>query len=211
MISYQASEKVADVCRLAPVMPVIVIDDVSKAAPLAEALVAGGLTALEVTLRTTNALKCISAMAEVSAATVGAGTVLTPTDLEVAQKAGAKFGVSPGLTEDLATAVLRQNFPFLPGVATASEMMAARDKGFTIQKFFPAEINGGAKALAAFKSPLAGILFCPTGGVSPDNAKDYLALENVICVGGSWVVPKQLIADSDWPGITALAEAASNL
>lgn len=196
----------------APVVPVLIIEDASTAVPLARALVAGGLTALEVTLRTSAALDAIRAIAdEVEGADIGAGTVLTPAQLEQCVKAGAKFLVSPGCAPALLDAAEDSPAPLLPGVATASEAMQIMERGYSHMKFFPAEQAGGASYLKALSSPLADLRFCPTGGVSLKNAGDYLALPNVVCVGGSWVAPKQSVVDGDWQHIEKLAREASTL
>jgi 2-dehydro-3-deoxyphosphogluconate aldolase/(4S)-4-hydroxy-2-oxoglutarate aldolase len=194
--------------ELAPVIPVLVIEDVATARPLAEALVAGGLPALEVTMRTPCALEAIAEMRSVEGAVVGAGTVLNEEQLDQALAAGANFVVSPGLTERLGRAVIERGIPFLPGVATASEIMAALELGFTRLKFFPAEISGGAAALKAMAGPFGGIRFCPTGGVTQANAIDYLALPAVACVGGSWLAgPKE----RDWAAVRERASVAAAL
>ena len=203
---------IADICGLAPVVPVLVVEDAATAAPLARALVAGGLRALEVTLRTPAALDAIRAMAEaVPDAVVGAGTLLTPEDVAAAKAAGARFGVSPGWTPRLLDAADKAGLPMLPGVATPSEAMLAAERGLTHLKFFPAEQSGGAPALKAWSGPLPNLSFCPTGGVTPGNAASYLALPNVVCVGGSWVAPKSLVEAGDWPRIEALAREAARL
>jgi len=199
------------ICRLAPVIPVLVVKDAATAAPLARALVAGGLPALEVTLRTPAALEVIAEMAAVEGGVVGAGTLLTPGDVLAAKDAGATFGVSPGATDRLIDACIEVGLPLLPGAATASEAMYLLERGFTVQKFFPAEASGGAALLKALASPLPRIRFCPTGGVTPGNAGDYLSLPNVLCVGGSWVAPGDKVAAGDWAGITALAKTAAAL
>lgn len=204
-----ASARARDICELAPVVPVLVIDDVATARPLAEALVAGGLPALEVTLRTPAALDAIRAMAGVPGGVVGAGTLITPEDVRAAKDAGAQFGVSPGATPALLAACAEADLPLLPGAATATEAMVLLEQGFDMLKFFPAEASGGAPALKAIGAPLPQIGFCPTGGVSPGNAMDYLSLANVVCVGGSWVAPKAAIAAGDWARIEALARAAA--
>lgn len=209
MTPQQASQHTEEVCRLAPIVPVLVVDDVKAARPLAEALVAGGLPALEVTLRTPAALDVIAAMAEVPGGVVGAGTLLTRADVTAAKAAGATFGVSPGATDALLDAAEAEDLPLLPGAATASEAMRLYERGYTVMKFFPAEAAGGAKFLASLASPLPGIRFCPTGGVSPKNAPDYLSLANVLCAGGSWVAPKEMVAAGDWAGIEALAQDAA--
>lgn len=206
-----ASRMTREVCELAPIVPVLVVDDVATARPLAEALVAGGLPALEVTLRTPAALDAIRAMAEVPGGFVGAGTLVTPEDVRAAKAAGAKFGVSPGATDVLLAACEEEGLPLLPGAATASEAMALLERGYDMMKFFPAEASGGAPALKAIGGPLPQISFCPTGGVSPDNAQSYLSLANVVCAGGSWVAPKAMVQGGQWGEIEALAKAASQL
>lgn len=206
-----ASRQTRAICELAPIVPVLVIDDPATARPLAEALIAGGLPALEVTLRTPAALEAISIMAQVPGGHVGAGTLITPEDVRAAKAAGATFGVSPGATDELLAACADQDMPLLPGAATASEAMALLARGYDMLKFFPAEASGGAPALKAIGAPLPQISFCPTGGVSAANAESYLSLSNVICAGGSWVAPKDLVAAQDWDGITQLASAASKL
>ena len=179
-----------DIMALAPVIPVIVVDDLATARPLAQALVAGGLTALEVTLRTPVALDAIRAMSEVDGATVGAGTVLNPRQFDQAVAAGARFVVSPGLTDPLVHHAGPTGIPFLPGVATAGEIMRGLDAGLTHFKFFPAAASGGLPALKALAAPFAEARFCPTGGVSEATAPEWLAHSAVECVGGSWVVAK---------------------
>lgn len=211
MLPAEQSRRAADICALAPVVPVLVIDDAGKAAALARALVAGGLPALEVTLRTPAALEAIRAMAEVPGGVVGAGTLLTPQDVKAAKAAGAHFGVSPGATDRLLAACADEDLPLLPGAATATEVMALLEKGYTVQKFFPAEASGGAKALAAIGAPIPQVRFCPTGGIGPDNVGTYLALPNVLCVGGSWVAPHRLVEAGDWNAIEGLARTASAL
>ncbi len=211
MTPAEQSRKAADVCRLAPVVPVLVIDDLSHARPLAQALVKGGLPALEVTLRTPCALDAIRAMAEVPGGVVGAGTLLTPADVKAAKAAGARFGVSPGATERLIAACEDEGLPLLPGAVTASEIMTLLERGYTVQKFFPAEQSGGAAFLKSIGSPIPQVSFCPTGGISLKNAPDYLALKNILCVGGSWVAPKEAMARGDWAEVTRLAAEARAL
>lgn len=177
------------IMRTAPVIPVIVIDDAAHAVPVAQALVAGGLRVLEVTLRTPAALDCIRAMREVEGAIVGAGTVLNPADLDAAIGAGAEFIVSPGLTESLGRAAVMSGVPFLPGVANAGDIMRGLDLGLSHFKFFPAATSGGIPALKALSGPFGQARFCPTGGVTLQTAPDWLALDSVLCVGGSWLVP----------------------
>tara|TARA_R110002073_G_scaffold4803_20_gene30571 strand:- start:10240 stop:10875 length:636 start_codon:yes stop_codon:yes gene_type:complete len=198
-------------CRLAPVIPVLVIHDIAHARPLAEALVAGGLPVLEVTLRTPCALDAIEAMAAVPGAQVGAGTVLSAHDAARARAAGAGFAVSPGATETLIAACSAQELPLLPGAATATEVMALLEKGYRTMKFFPAGPAGGPAMLKALGGPLPQVTFCPTGGVSPGNAAEYLSLSNVACVGGSWVAPAEAMASGDWALIEALAREAAAL
>jgi len=211
MTPYEASQEAERICTLAPVVPVLVVENAADARPLAEALVAGGLPALEVTLRTDAALQVIAEMAKVAGGVVGAGTLLTPDDVKRAVDAGARFGVSPGATDTLLDACEAENLPLLPGAASASEAMALLERGYSVQKFFPAGPAGGPSFLKALGSPLPQIRFCPTGGVSPGNARDYLRLANVLCVGGSWVAPRDRIAAGDWGTITALAADASAL
>lgn len=211
MTPAEQSAKALQVCRLAPVVPVLVIEDLSHARPLAEALVAGGLPALEVTLRTPCALDAIRAMAGVPGGVVGAGTLLTPADVKAAKAAGATFGVSPGATDRLIAACEDEGLPLLPGAVTASEIMALLERGYTVQKFFPAEQSGGAAFLKSIGSPIPQVSFCPTGGIGPKNAPDYLALKNILCVGGSWVAPKEAMVRGDWAGIARLAAEARGL
>jgi 2-dehydro-3-deoxyphosphogluconate aldolase/(4S)-4-hydroxy-2-oxoglutarate aldolase len=200
--------QIEDVMRLAPVIPVLVIENAADAGPVARALVAGGLRALEVTLRTPAALEAIAEMRKVEGAVVGAGTVLDPRQLEQCLAAGAEFIVSPGLTEPLARAAIDSGIPFLPGIATAGDLMRGLDLGLTHFKFFPAETSGGIPALKALAGPFAGARFCPTGGITQASAPDWLALEPVLCVGGSWLVPKGSV---DEAGIERLARAAASL
>lgn len=200
-----------ELCSLAPVIPVIIIEKIEDAVPMAEALVAGGLPVLEVTLRTPVALEAIALMSKVKGGVVGAGTVLTEVDVKAAKAAGAEFAVSPGCTDNLIDACERNDLPLLPGVSSAGEAMRALERGYDMLKFFPAEQAGGAPFLKALSSPLPQIAFCPTGGVSPSNAMDYLGLPNVKCVGGSWVVSKEHVANGDWSAIVELARLASRL
>ena len=211
MTPEHASDLTRQLCELAPVVPVLVIDDAAKAEGLAQALIAGGLPALEVTLRTPAALEAIAEMAKVAGGVVGAGTLLTTADVEAAKKAGAVFGVSPGATDRLLDACEANDLPLLPGAATSTEVMRLLERGYTMQKFFPAEANGGAKALKAIGAPLPQVKFCPTGGITLENAHDYLSISNTICVGGSWVAPAGLVRAGDWAAITALAAEASML
>ena len=211
MTPAEQSRHAAEICRLAPVVPVLVIDDLTHAAKLAEALVAGGLPVLEVTLRTPVALDAIRVMAQVPGGRVGAGTLLTPADVKAAKQAGATFGVSPGATERLLDACAEFDLPLLPGAATASEIMALLELGYTVQKFFPAEQSGGAAFLKSIGAPIPQVRFCPTGGIGLKNARDYLSLSNILCVGGSWVAPKEALARGDWASVTQLAREAAAL
>lgn len=211
MTPQEASQQTKTICALAPIVPVLVVHDAAHARPLAEALVAGGLPALEVTLRTPAALDAIAEMAKVPGGVVGAGTLITPEDVTAAKAAGATFGVSPGATDELVAACEAEGLPLLPGAATASEVMALLARGYDMMKFFPAEASGGAPALKAIGAPLPQVSFCPTGGVSPENAVSYLSLPNVICAGGSWVAPSNLVATGDWAAIEGLARDASRL
>jgi 2-dehydro-3-deoxyphosphogluconate aldolase/(4S)-4-hydroxy-2-oxoglutarate aldolase len=211
LTALQASQHTREICARAPIIPVLVIHDLAHARPLAEALVAGGLPALEVTLRTPVALDAIRIMADVQGGTVGAGTLVTPDDVRAARAAGARFGVSPGATDRLLDACEAEGLPILPGAATATEAMRLLERGYDMLKFFPAEASGGAPALRAIGAPLPQITFCPTGGVSPDNARAYLSLPNVLCAGGSWVAPAELVKAGDWDGIKALASNAARL
>ncbi len=198
--------------RLAPVVPVLTVNGPEDAVPLAHALVAGGLRVLEVTLRTEGALRAIEAMArEVPDAVLGAGTILSPAQAKEAKDAGSTFLVSPGATEALVRAADDLAIPFLPGVATASEAMRMAEAGRRILKFFPAEPAGGAAYLKALGAPLPDLLFCPTGGIDAAKAKSYLALKNVVCVGGSWVMPADALKAGDWATVTALAREAAAL
>lgn len=196
---------------LAPVIPVIIINDVSHARPLAEALVAGGLPVLEVTLRTAHALQAIEEMAKVPGAVVGSGTVRTPLQMGHSVDAGCQFMVSPGASPRLLEAAEEHVIPLLPGIGTPTEAMTASEHGYSFLKFFPAEAMGGVNVLKAFASPLPDITFCPTGGIDMAKAPEYLALPNVICVGGSWVMPADAIASGDWKRIEQLAREASQL
>lgn len=206
-----ACAKLRDICGRAPVLPVLVVEDVARAAGLAEALVSGGLPALEVTLRTPAALDVIEAMSAVPGGIVGAGTLVSAEDARAAKKAGAQFGVSPGATDALVNACEEIELPLLAGVSTASEVMAHLERGYDMAKFFPAEQAGGAAYLKALGGPLPQMTFCPTGGLHPDNVGDYLSLPNVICAGGSWVAPAAQVAAGDWDAIERLAKQAAGL
>jgi len=199
------------ILSLAPVIPVIVLDDVSLARPMAEALVAGGLPILEITLRTPNALKVMEEMGKVTGAIVGAGTLRTAAQMQQAVDAGARFLVSPGAAPRLLDAADDIAVPLLPGVGTPTEAMTAAERGYSFLKFFPAEALGGSPVLKAYASPLPDITFCPTGGIDLAKAKTYLALPNVICVGGSWVMPADAVAAKDFGRIEALAREAAGL
>src|SRR5262245_4374462 len=195
-----------------PVIPVVVLEDAAVAVPMARALVAGGLPVIEVTLRTDAALEAIAAIAaEVPGAVIGAGTVRTPGDVAAAVAAGARFLVSPGATASLLDALLRSGIPALPGAATPSEAMALHDRGLRELKFFPAEAAGGLPYLKALAGPLPDVRFCPTGGLTPANARDYLALPNVGCVGGTWLTPADALATGDFARIEKLAAEAAAL
>ena len=200
-----------EVCELAPIIPVLVIDDIDAARPLAEALIAGDCRLWKSRCAPPAALEAIRIMAEVPGGQVGAGTLITPEDVWAAKEAGATFGVSPGATDRLLAACEEADMPLLPGAATASEAMRLLERGYDMLKFFPAEAAGGAPALKAIGAPLPQVSFCPTGGVSPANAESYLKLPNVLCAGGSWVAPKDLIARGDWAGVEALAREAAKL
>ncbi|GHF71388.1 bifunctional 4-hydroxy-2-oxoglutarate aldolase/2-dehydro-3-deoxy-phosphogluconate aldolase [Streptomyces griseosporeus] len=202
----------ASVLDLAPVLPVVVVDDAADAVPLARALVAGGLPAIEVTLRTPAALESIRAIAgAVPDAVVGAGTVLTPGQVAESVAAGARFLVSPGWTDVLLEAMRGAGVPFLPGVSTATEVVALLERGVREMKFFPAQAAGGTAYLRSLAGPLPQARFCPTGGIGPDTAPDYLALPNVGCVGGSWMLPADAVAARDWGRVERLAREAATL
>lgn len=211
MTPQESCRETARICQLAPVISVLTISDSDKAVGLAGALVNGGLPVLEVTLRTPAALDAIRVMTKVGGSVVGAGTVLSPADVRAAKDAGAVFGVSPGATERLLSAAEAENFPIIPGSATASEAMRLLERGYTVQKFFPAETSGGAAALKALAAPLPQVKFCPTGGINMDNVGDYLDLENTMCVGGSWVAPDDLVSGGRWNKVEALARMAASL
>jgi 2-dehydro-3-deoxyphosphogluconate aldolase/(4S)-4-hydroxy-2-oxoglutarate aldolase len=202
----------ASVLDLAPVVPVVVIEDAADAVPLARALVAGGLPAIEVTLRTPAALEAIREIArEVPGAVVGAGTVIRPEQVAEAVAAGSRFLVSPGWTDLLLEAMRASGVPFLPGVSTASEVVALLERGVREMKFFPAQAAGGTAYLKSLSGPLPQARFCPTGGIGPASAPDYLALPNVGCVGGSWMLPQDAVAARDWDRVEALAREAAAL
>ncbi|WP_425065823.1 bifunctional 4-hydroxy-2-oxoglutarate aldolase/2-dehydro-3-deoxy-phosphogluconate aldolase [Reyranella sp.] len=203
---------IAAIAARAPVIPVLTIETPETAVPLARALVRGGLPVLEITLRTAMALEALrTIVAEVPDAIVGAGTVLNPAQLDLVQRAGARFAVSPGCTEALARVARSSGIPFLPGVQTVSEAMALAELGFQVLKFFPADAAGGLTWIKAVGAPLANLRFCPTGGITAETAPAYLALANVACVGGSWVAPRVAVATGDWQSVERLAATASTL
>ena len=212
LIQYSDKLSALQVMQDAPVIPVIVLHDLQHAVPLARALVAGGIRMLEVTLRTPQALACMEAIAKsVPEAVVGAGTVRSAADAKAAANAGAKFAVSPGYTQAVGLACRNHGLTLLPGVATGSEIMMAQEDGYSELKFFPAMQAGGVAMLKAWSGPFFDVQFCPTGGVTPQNAADFLNLPNVACVGGSWLVPADALAHGDWAHIEKLAREASQL
>lgn len=199
----------AEVFEAGPVVPVMVLNDVEKAVPLAKALMAGGIKVLEVTLRTPAALEVIQRIAEeVPESLIGAGTVTNAQQLKAVIEAGAKFAISPGMTPDLLEAGMKAEIPLIPGISSTSDLMQAKDAGYTYLKFFPAEASGGAKAIKSIGGPFPEMTFCPTGGIGLGNYNDYLSLSNVICVGGSWLAPDDAIEAGDWDRITQLAKEA---
>jgi 2-dehydro-3-deoxyphosphogluconate aldolase/(4S)-4-hydroxy-2-oxoglutarate aldolase len=203
---------IRDILALGKVVPVIVINKEQDALPMAEALLAGGVKTMEITLRTEAGLKAINKLSQsLPEMIVGAGTVITSDDYKRAVDAGSQFIVSPGFNEALATTAAQNKVPFLPGIATGSDIVRAMQCGLDTLKFFPAEANGGTPVLSAFKGPFPNIKFCPTGGVNPQNAKDYLQLENVLCVGGSWLTPNNAVSNGDWSAIQDLAVATATL
>ncbi|KFZ29877.1 keto-deoxy-phosphogluconate aldolase [Pseudidiomarina atlantica] len=200
-----------DLFKITPVVPVMVIERLEDAVPMAEALMAGGIRLLEVTLRSEVALSAIERLRErIPKAIVGAGTVTTPAQLQQVKAAGAQFAISPGVTNDLLRAGAHGDVPLIPGIATISELMMARDIGYDHLKFFPAEAAGGTAMLKSIAGPFPDISFCPTGGIHQDNYREYLALPNVRCVGGSWILPKAAINAGDWTAVTAAAKAATS-
>ena len=211
-MTHTAPSGLAAILAVAPVVPVVIVETIEDAVPLARALVQGGLPVIEVTLRTPIALDAVRAIAaEVEDATVGVGTVLDPAQLAASERAGARFAVSPGHTPRLLDAAAQSNLPLLPGIATASEAIALIERGYAFAKFFPAEPAGGHAYLSALASPLPQLRFCPTGGITPESAPRYLALPNVVCVGGSWMLPRQRIAAKDWAAITTASRVAAAL
>ena len=192
-----------------PVVPVLVINDVEKAVPLAKALLEGGIKVLEVTLRTPAAIDVIKRIAqEVPDSLIGAGTVTNAQQLKAVVEAGAKFAISPGMTADLLKAGMDSEIPLIPGISSTSDLMKGKEAGYTHMKFFPAEASGGVKAIKSISGPFPDVTFCPTGGIGPNNYNDYLALNNVKCVGGSWLAPDDAIESGDWARITQLAKEA---
>ena len=210
-MSRSAPMTVDDLMGLGPVIPVITIEQAEDASPLVRALVAGGIRVVEFTLRTRAALDALTAANDVEGAIVGAGTVLNATDAQRAKSAGAQFLVSPGLTRDLAEAARQMGLPFLPGIATPSDVMNGLELGIERFQFFPAEAGGGVAAMKAFRGPFPQIRFCPTGGITQSTAPEYLALPNVACVGGTWIAPKSAIDARDWTFVEGLAKKASAL
>ncbi len=202
-------DKIIEVLQISPIIPVVVIENIKDAVPLAQSLVEGGIPIIEVTLRSSCALEAIELIAKnVPKMRVGAGTILNPTQLEQAQNRGAEFLISPGLTIKLLEHAKKKDMPLIPGVSSSSEVMQALELGYNALKFFPAEYCGGVKLLNAFNGPFKGVKFCPTGGISADNMRSYLNLENVLCVGGSWLTPKNLIQNKEWDKITEICKRA---
>ncbi len=200
-------DKIIEVLQISPIIPVVVIENIKDAVPLAQSLVEGGIHIIEVTLRSSCALEAIELIAKnVPKMRVGAGTILNPTQLEQAQNRGAEFLISPGLTIKLLEHAKKKDMPLIPGVSSSSEVMQALELGYNALKFFPAEYCGGVKLLNAFNGPFKGVKFCPTGGISTDNMHSYLNLENVLCVGGSWLTPKNLIQNKEWDKITEICK-----
>ncbi len=200
-------DKIIEVLQISPIIPVVVVEDIKDAVPLAQSLVEGGIQIIEVTLRSSCALEAIELIAKnVPKMRVGAGTILNPTQLEQAQNRGAEFLISPGLTIKLLEYAKKKDMPLIPGVSSSSEVMQALELGYNALKFFPAEYCGGVKLLNAFNGPFKGVKFCPTGGISADNMHSYLNLENVLCVGGSWLTPKNLIQNKEWDKITEICK-----
>ncbi|RVZ14096.1 KHG/KDPG aldolase [Helicobacter pylori] len=200
-------DKIIEILQISPIVPVVVIEDLKDAAPLAQSLIDGGIPIIEVTLRSSCALEAIELIAKnVPKMHVGAGTILNLTQLEQAQNRGAEFLISPGLTIKLLEHAKKKNMPLIPGVSSSSEVMQALELGYSALKFFPAEYCGGVKLLNAFNGPFKGVKFCPTGGISADNMRSYLNLENVLCVGGSWLTPKDLIQNKEWDKITEICK-----
>ncbi|WQW13157.1 bifunctional 4-hydroxy-2-oxoglutarate aldolase/2-dehydro-3-deoxy-phosphogluconate aldolase [Helicobacter pylori] len=202
-------DKIIEILQISPIVPVVVVEDIKDAVPLAQSLIEGGIPIIEVTLRSSCALEAIELIAKnVPKMRVGAGTILNLTQLEQAQNKGAEFLISPGLTIKLLEHAKKKDMPLIPGVSSSSEVMQALELGYNALKFFPAEYCGGVKLLNAFNGPFKGVKFCPTGGVSVDNMRSYLALENVVCVGGSWLTPKDLVQNKEWDKITEICKRA---
>ncbi|MCQ2717243.1 bifunctional 4-hydroxy-2-oxoglutarate aldolase/2-dehydro-3-deoxy-phosphogluconate aldolase [Helicobacter pylori] len=200
-------DKTIEVLQISPIVPVVVVENIKDAVPLAQSLIEGGIPIIEVTLRSSCALEAIELIAKnVPKMRVGAGTILNPTQLEQAQNRGAEFLISPGLTIKLLEHAKKKDIPLIPGVSSSSEVMQALELGYNALKFFPAEYCGGVKLLNAFNGPFKGVKFCPTGGISIDNMRSYLNLENVLCVGGSWLTPKNLIQNKEWDKITEICK-----
>ncbi|GAA9003789.1 bifunctional 4-hydroxy-2-oxoglutarate aldolase/2-dehydro-3-deoxy-phosphogluconate aldolase [Helicobacter pylori] len=200
-------DKIIEVLQISPIIPVVVIENIKDAVPLAQSLIEGGIQIIEVTLRSSCALEAIELIAKnVPKMRVGAGTILNPTQLEQAQNRGAEFLISPGLTIKLLEYAKKKDMPLIPGVSSSSEVMQALELGYNALKFFPAEYCGGVKLLNAFNGPFKGVKFCPTGGISANNMRSYLKLENVLCVGGSWLTPKNLIQNKEWDKITEICK-----
>lgn len=202
-------DKIIEVLQISPIVPVVVVENIKDAVPLAQSLIEGGIPIIEVTLRSSCALEAIELIAKnVPKMRVGAGTILNPTQLEQAQNRGAEFLISPGLTIKLLEHAKKKDMPLIPGVSSSSEVMQALELGYSALKFFPAEYCGGVKLLNAFNGPFKGVKFCPTGGISADNMHSYLNLENVLCVGGSWLTPKNLVQNKEWDKITEICKRA---
>ncbi|TPH47134.1 bifunctional 4-hydroxy-2-oxoglutarate aldolase/2-dehydro-3-deoxy-phosphogluconate aldolase [Helicobacter pylori] len=202
-------DKIIEILQISPIVPVVVIENIKDAVPLAQSLIEGGIPIIEVTLRSSCALEAIELIAKnVPKMCVGAGTILNPAQLEQAQNRGAEFLISPGLTIKLLEHAKKKDMPLIPGVSSSSEVMQALELGYSALKFFPAEYCGGVKLLNAFNGPFKGVKFCPTGGISADNMRSYLNLENVLCVGGSWLTPKDLIQNKEWDKITEICKRA---
>ncbi|KAA6492415.1 bifunctional 4-hydroxy-2-oxoglutarate aldolase/2-dehydro-3-deoxy-phosphogluconate aldolase [Helicobacter pylori] len=202
-------DKIIEILQISPIVPVVVIENIKDAVPLAQSLIEGGIPIIEVTLRSSCALEAIELIAKnVPKMRVGAGTILNLTQLEQAQNRGAEFLISPGLTIKLLEHAKKKDMPLIPGVSSSSEVMQALELGYNALKFFPAEYCGGVKLLNAFNGPFKGVKFCPTGGISADNMRSYLNLENVLCVGGSWLTPKDLIQNKEWDKITEICKRA---
>ncbi|GAA7602066.1 bifunctional 4-hydroxy-2-oxoglutarate aldolase/2-dehydro-3-deoxy-phosphogluconate aldolase [Helicobacter pylori] len=202
-------DKIIEVLQISPIVPVVVVENVWDAVPLAQSLIEGGIPIIEVTLRSSCALEAIELIAKnVPKMCVGAGTILNPAQLEQAQNRGAEFLISPGLTIKLLEYAKKKDMPLIPGVSSSSEVMQALELGYSALKFFPAEYCGGVKLLNAFNGPFKGVKFCPTGGISADNMRSYLDLENVLCVGGSWLTPKNLVQNKEWDKITGICKRA---